>query len=86
MTNRQYNLCSDILRIGIIGRDYGGITITAGPIRSRKCTPTQDLGSPLLDHFISRHMHRERIRPSVASPHIDGASRGWGEMGTKKVS
>ncbi len=78
MTNRLYILWSNILIIGIFGRDYGGITITAGPIRSRKHTPTQDLGSPLLDHFISRHMHRERIRPSTASPHIDGTSRGGG--------
>jgi hypothetical protein len=81
MTSRLYILWSNILIIGIFGRDYVGITITAGPIRLRKRTPTQDLGNPLLDHFISRRMHRERIRPSTASPHIDGTSRGWGGNG-----
>jgi hypothetical protein len=59
----------------------GGITITAGPIRSRNRTPTKHLSSPLLDHFISRHMRRERIRPSTAPPHTDCTSRGG--MGIK---
>jgi hypothetical protein len=84
MANRLYILWSNILIIGMFGRDYGGITITSDPIRSRKRTPTQDLGSPLLDHFIRRHMHRERIRPSTAPPHTDGTSRGWGERAPKK--
>jgi hypothetical protein len=84
MTHRLYILWSNKLIIGIFGRDYGGITITAGPIRSRNCTPARHLSSPLLDHFISRHMHREKIRPSTASPHTDCTSRGG--TGVKKVS
>jgi hypothetical protein len=52
MTHHLYILGSNKLIIGILGRDYGGITKTAGPIRSRCRTPTKHLGSPLLDHFI----------------------------------
>jgi len=59
----------DKLIMGMLGRDYGGITITAGPIRSRNHTPTKHLGSSLLDHIISRHMRRERIRPSTPPAH-----------------
>ena len=68
MTCRLYILWSNKLIIGIPGRDYGGITITAGPIRSPNRTPTKHLGSPLLDHFISRHMRRGRTKPST-TPH-----------------
>jgi hypothetical protein len=76
MTHRLYILWPAKLIIGIFGRDYGGITIPAGAIRSRKRTPTQDLGSPLLDHFINRHMQRDRIGPSTAPPHTDCTSQG----------
>ena len=76
MTHRLYILWSNKLIIGILGRDYGGITITAGPIRSRNRTPTKHLGTPRLDHFISRHMRRERIRLSTAPPHTECTSRG----------
>ncbi len=84
MTHRLYILWSNKLIIGIFGRNHGDVTITAGPIRSRNCTPTQHLTGPLLDHFIGRHIHRERIRPSTARPHTDCSSRGG--MGIKKVS
>jgi hypothetical protein len=66
----------DKLIMGMLGRDYGGITITAGPIRSRNHTPTKHLGSSLLDHIISRHMRRERIRPSTPPrAHVDYTSQ-----------
>ena len=65
MTHRLYILWSNNLIIGVLGRDCGGITITAGPIRSRNRTPTKNLGSPLLDHFLSRHMRRKRTGPST---------------------
>jgi hypothetical protein len=84
MRHRLYIVSLNKLIIGILGRDYGGITITAGPIRSRNRTPKKHLSSPLLDHFTSRHMRRERIRPSTAPPHTDCPSRG--RMGIKKVS
>ena len=51
-THRLYILWSNKLIIGILGRDCGRITITAGPIRSRNRTPTKHLGSPVLDHYI----------------------------------
>jgi hypothetical protein len=40
MTHRLYFLWSNKLIIGIFGRDYGGIIITAGPIQSHDRTPT----------------------------------------------
>jgi hypothetical protein len=45
MTHRLYILWSNKLIIGVLSRDCGGITITAGPIRSRNRTPTKHLGS-----------------------------------------
>ena len=84
MTHRLYILWSNKLIIGIFGRNYGDVTITAGQIRSRNCTPTQHLGTPLLDHFISRHMPRERFRPSSAPPHTDCSSRVGEEWASKE--
>jgi hypothetical protein len=82
MTHRLYMLLwSNKLIIGILDHDYGGITTTAGPIRSRNHTPTKHLDSLMLDHLISRHMHRERIRPWTAPPLTDRTSRGG--MGIK---
>jgi hypothetical protein len=51
MRHCLYILCSNKLIIGILGRDYGGLTITAGRIRSRNRTLTKHLGHPLLDHY-----------------------------------